>query len=195
METGERQHVVEAGLRPRIDVDHRPGRTGRIAGRRRPRMDLDRAVVRRPGQRRRRVEHQVELGLAGVGVVVAPPFDPVRRMLGCGLVPEALLGDPVGIAMQVHRSTCEIRQHHRCDVGVVADQIALRDRRVRTVRREQHLVEVRQVNGVLAELPVARLASAPRDGRVRRRSEPTRSCCSTSWRRVPPSPRRWSVPT
>ena len=105
-------------------------------------------------------------------------------------MPEARLGDAVGKAVQVDRPVVEVREHRRCHAGVVADQVALGQRSVRLLRGEQHLVEVRQLQRVLTELPLAALARARRVRRARPASARPRSWCSTMSRRALPSPRR-----
>ena len=58
-------------------------------GPRRPGVPLQRAEVGRPDQRGRLVDHQVGRGLARLGVRVVPARQPVRRVVGQLLVPEA----------------------------------------------------------------------------------------------------------
>ena len=67
--------------------------------------------------------------------------------------------DPVGEAVEVDRSTGEVREHRRRHGGVVADEVSLGQRRtLAAAAGEQDLVEVGELQGVLAELPLPRLA-------------------------------------
>ena len=66
---------------------------------------------------------------------------------------------------------------------------------VRPLRREQHLVEVRQLQGAARRAPTCPCCRARRARRARRRSAPPRSRSSTTWPPAPPSPRRWCDPT
>src|SRR3546814_11252633 len=80
---------------------------------RRPRVQLDSPEVGRPREGGRRVEDQVLLGLARVGVLVAPARDPRGGVVGRGLVPEALLVDTVGVAVHVDRTVVQDRKSTR----------------------------------------------------------------------------------
>ena len=132
MQAGEHEHVVEGAARSpgSMSIIAHVGWCGSRGGRG-PRVELDGAVVGHPRQRGGRVEDEVQLGLAGVGVLVAPASEPVGGVRRRGLVPEAWLGDAVGEAVQVHRPVGEVRQHRRRDRRVVADQVALGQRRMR----------------------------------------------------------------
>ena len=122
--------------------------------RRGPRVQLDRAVVGRPREGAGTVEHEVVLGLVGVGVLVVPAWDPLRARGRRLLLPEALRAGAVGVAVQVDGAVVQVRQHHRRHDGVVADEVPLGQRPPAAGRREQHLVEVRQLHDVPTDRPL-----------------------------------------
>ena len=116
-------------------------------------MQLEGTEVGQPRQRRRRVRHDVLLGLAGIGPRIAPPPDPVRGVRRHGLVPEALALDAVRVAVHVHRPAGEVGQHRRRHRRVVPDQVALGQWRLATAPGEEDLVQVGQPQLDPAELP------------------------------------------
>ena len=141
----------------------------RVVGGRRPRVELDGAVVRGPRQRRGRVDHEVQLGLPLPVVVVVPAPEPVGRVLGDGLVPEPRLVDAVREPVEVHRAIGEVREHRGGQDGVVPDEVALGERlrpAAAGLGGEQHLVEVGQLEGVLPQLPLPRLAEVVERGEL-----------------------------
>ena len=107
-------------------------------------MQLDRGVIREPRECGRAVDDQILLTLARVGRNVSPARDPIGRVLRRLLLPEALLVDAVGEAIQIERALEEVRDQGRRDRHVVTDEVTLGDRLFFPAGREQHLVEVRE---------------------------------------------------
>ena len=116
-------------------------------------MQLDDAVVGQPREGRSAVGHDVPLGLARVGVRVAPARQPGRRVRGDLLLPEARPVDAVGVAERVDRPAGKVGEHGGRDAGEVADQVPLRDRGLVAAGGEEHLVEVGHGEVVAADRP------------------------------------------
>ena len=78
VQPGQGQELVPRRLVAGVDVDERVCRAVDVGDARRPRVQLDRGVVREPRERGRAVDDQVLLALARVGVDVVPTRDPRR---------------------------------------------------------------------------------------------------------------------
>ena len=73
-------------------------------------------------------------------------LDPVGHVLGRVLLEEELALPAVGVALHRERAVLQVRDEHRSDGSVVAEQVALRD----SLLRPERLVEVRQPQDPLA---------------------------------------------
>ncbi len=121
------------------------GRCG-VFGGRRPGVQLDRPEVGRPRQRCRGVEHGVHLGLARIGVRVAPATRASRgRATVRALCQNPPLSMPSGKRCRLIGRSCRYGNITGAMHGVVADEVALGHRPVGPLGGEQHLVEVRQL--------------------------------------------------
>ena len=164
------QELLPRRLRPGIDVDERVGGPIGRVDRARPRVQLHRGLLGKPRERRRRIDDGVLLRPL-LAMVVRPALDPRRGVAREVLLPEALLLDPVGEALHGEPVVVEIRHEGRGDLDVVAEQVALRHRRLALARREQDLLEVRDPDLVAVDDPdpllLDRLEGGDRVGRIR----------------------------
>ena len=99
-----------------------------------PGVDLEAGLVAEPAQGRRAVGDEVVVRvavLAAVDARLVPAGQPGRRGRRDVLLPEAGRAGAVRETLEVERPIREVRQHRRRDPGEVADELALRDRRVR----------------------------------------------------------------
>ncbi len=118
-------------------------------------MDLERGLVAEPAQRPDPIGDEVLVGLALLDPDLLPAPQPGRRGAGDVLLPEPRRVRAVREALHVERSLLEVRQHRRGDLGEVADEVPLHDRLVAVPRREDDLVEVRDLQLEPADLPDA----------------------------------------
>ena len=159
----EGDRLLPGGLVAGIDVDERERRVPRVVELRGPRVDLEGGLVAEPAHRRDPVGEQVRVRLAILPLLdpgLDPAVQPTRHRVGQVLLPEAGTAGSVGKAVEVERPVGKVRQDRRGDPGEVADQLALRDRLLARVleRREEDLVEVRELEVLSADPPDALLA-------------------------------------
>jgi hypothetical protein len=206
VEPGEDEHVLEGAALTRVDVDEGPRRLVHVREARGPGVQLERAEVRHPGERRDAVHHAVPLGLPLVGLLVAPALEPGGGVARHLLVPEAgTVGTP-GEPVQVDRPVEEVREHARRDHRVVPDQVSLGHRRTAVAGGEEDLVEVRDLQLPVpapATGPARRARPAPRAPRPSAGPTTAPRASRRGWRPrppggrsatappVPPPPRRW----
>ena len=95
-----------------------------------PDVELERARLREPQQRRQVVAQQVLVALVLVAGEHGDRLDERRPLLLPVLLEEALAVDAVGHADHGQRPVGEVRQHERRDLREVAQQVALGQRRL-----------------------------------------------------------------
>ena len=158
VEAGEDERLVPGRLRAGVDVDQRERRRPRLVDRRGPGVDLERGLVAQPAQRRRPVREQV---------VVAPRSSRSRNPVSCQIVSHfgALDGmsfcqkpgcpAPFGKRWRLSGRSTRCGSIAGRDPREVGDELALRGRRLvdAVTRREQHLVEVGELELLAADVP------------------------------------------
>ena len=118
-----------------------------------PDVELERARLRQPQQRRQVVAQQVLVLLVLVSGEHGDGLDEVGALLLPVLLEEALSADAVGHADHRQRPIGQVRQHERRDLREVAQQVALGQRRLlqRRVGRPVDAVEVGEADAVRAD--------------------------------------------
>ena len=129
----------------RVEVEHQSiGEAGLSVGTETPlrHMDLQRRLLRDPGQGRRAVDDRV---VGGPGSVYqCASGEPVRRVLGQVLFEERWFLDAVGPALAGGRPAGDVRQHHLGDGRVVTEDVSLGRGPDAFGGRVEHLVRVGQ---------------------------------------------------
>ena len=133
------EHLVEADAGPGIEIEVQVVGPIDVVAARVPLIEVDAAEVDDPEQRCEVLHHR-EVDDVSRRVRDATGLDPRRVRLGDALHEEAFPRRAVGVALHDHGAIAEVRQERRRDVGVVLEEIALRDPRV----APEQLVEVRQ---------------------------------------------------
>src|SRR6185312_5345948 len=155
-----------------------------IVARRIPRVEIDAAQIHDPEQRRQVLDHR-KIDDAARSMFDGARLDPVRPWVWSAFHEEALLRDPVRIALHDHRPIVKVREQHRCDRHVVAQQVGLGA----TFARPEHLVEVGESERTPIEIEIG--VAAIRDLCVRRTPGHYRTRASLGGRR----PRRTAPAT
>ena len=95
-----------------------------------------------------------------------PPGQPLGGVARHLLVPEAGLVRPVGEPVEVDGPVVQVGDHERRHLGVVADELPLGDGRLALSAREEHLVEVGELELLALEGPGAGLAQGVEGGQL-----------------------------
>ena len=152
-------------------------------------MELQRRLVRQPGQRRRVVGDHVPGRLPRICVGVRPAGDPVGSVVRDLLLPEPPGAGAVRVPVEVDRSVVQVGQEVRGDADQVADQVAFGHGWFVAVTREEHLVDVGELHRAALELPGAVRADGVQCGQlVGRRRVPGRLVAVAGPRGVGPGP-------
>ena len=137
-------HLREADVVGRVEVEHDPVGPVGLVDARRPGVHVDAAHVDHPEEREVVVDERVVddplLAVAGRGRERRAP-DPVRHVRRRVLLEEELALPAVGVALHRERPVVQVWHEDGSDVAVVREQVALRDALV----RPEGLVEVRQL--------------------------------------------------
>jgi hypothetical protein len=144
-----REPLVFGHAGTRIEIDAQLVGVREVVGADRVRVQLDAAEVRDPRELRSVVDHDLARRASGGKLELDRPH-PVGARLGRALLVEGLLGDAVHIALHHDRAVRDPAQRGGRDGEVVADDVALREARL----REEHLARVRDGDALAKDVEV-----------------------------------------
>jgi len=144
---GDALRLGETGAGLRVDVDAQLVRLLGIAATRRPRAELERREVRRPGDMRD-LGHAQLVRMAAARERHARRLDPVGAALGDALLPDHLAADAFRLPLQLARPLVQRVDDAVADGEEIVHQVELR----LASRRKVHLVRVRDLDDASADV-------------------------------------------